>query len=328
MSVRFFLGIDVAKKTLSAVLTDQGGKSQWSSKSVPNNESGFNKLMESVKKTARRKSGGDSYSISAGMEATGVYGEKLAYYLNDNNDGGRISVYELNPYAVKAFRDSIMGQNKNDGVDAKVIAAYMSVAIARRQITPWVAPSREARQLKELSRRRSELSAFLTEESNRLEKLMNTHEPSALINESLCGHISYIKEAIKAIEQEIECLIDKNDDLRGDIELLRSIPGVGQVSSVTVKGEIGDITRFSGVKGLVSFVGVAPREYTSGTSVHRHPGIGRRGNVRMRAHLYMASLVASQVNPIIREFYNRLLKKGKSKKLALIACVRKLLHII
>lgn len=328
MSAKFFLGIDVSKKTLSALLTGTDGKALWSGKTVPNNEAGFGKLVENVKKTALRKAKCNDYNIAVGMESTGVYGENLAYYLSDNNDGGRIVVYELNPYAVKAFRDSLMGQNKNDAADAAAIAAYLPMAIARGQITPWVAPAMEVRQLKELSRRRGELIALLTEETNRLEKLENAHAPYAPVTENVESHVGYLEDSIKAIEEEIERLIDKNDRLRHDVELLRSIPGIGPVNSVTVTSEIGDITRFSSVKKLVSFVGVAPVEHTSGTSVYRHPKISRCGSTRVRSNLYMAALVASQVNPVIRGFYERLLEKGKNKKLALTACVRKLLHII
>jgi len=116
--------------------------------------------------------------------------------------------------------------------------------------------------------------------------------------------------------------------MREDIELLRSIPGIGEVTSVTLQGESDGLNNFKSVKGLVSFVGIAPSEHTSGTSVHKRPKISRRGNARIRHHLYMATMRATQVNPVIKEFYERLLNRGKCKKLALVACMRKMLHII
>ena len=95
-----------------------------------------------------------------------------------------------------------------------------------------------------------------------------------------------------------------------------------------LQGESDGLINFASVKGLVSFVGIAPREHTSGTSVFKRSKISRRGNTRIRHHLYMATLVAARVNPVIKEFYERLLNRGKCKKLALVACMRKMLHII
>jgi len=99
----FFLGVDVSKKTLSVVLSDHRDKILWSNKSIPNDETGFKKLVETVIRNVSKKAGKKEYSIAAGMEATGVYGERLAYYLNGNSHDGRIVTYVLNPAAVRAF---------------------------------------------------------------------------------------------------------------------------------------------------------------------------------------------------------------------------------
>ena len=111
MSLMFFLGVDVSKKTLSVVLTDHKDKILWSNKSIPNDEVGFKKLVETVIKNTSKKAGKEEYSIAAGMESTGVYGERLAYYLNGNSHNGRIVTYVLNPAAVRAFGNSVMAAN-------------------------------------------------------------------------------------------------------------------------------------------------------------------------------------------------------------------------
>ena len=329
MSLMFFLGVDVSKKTLSVVLTDHKDKTLWSNKSISNDEIGFKKLVETVIKNVSKKAAGkEEYSIAAGMEATGVYGERLAYYLNGNSHNGRIITYVLNPAAVRAFGNSVMAPNKNDSADAQLIASYLSMAITKGQISPWKAPSPEGRALKELSRRRDELIGLLDSEYNRLEKLECMQEPSEAIIENVNEHICYLKDSIRSLEKEIEDHIDDDPRMRDDIELMRSIPGIGEVTSVTLQGESDGLSNFTSVKGLVSFVGIAPSEHTSGTSVHRRSKISRRGNARIRHHLYMATLVATRVNPVIKEFYERLLNRGKCKKLALVACMRKMLHII
>ena len=328
MSLMFFLGVDVSKKTLSVVLTDHKDKKLWSNKSIPNDEPGFNKLVEAVIKNVSRKAGNEDYSISAGMEATGIYGEQLAYFLSEHSHNGRIVTYVLNPATVKAFGDSVMVPNKNDSADAQLIASYLSMAITKGQISPWKAPSPEGRILKELSRRREELTGLLVCECNRLEKLECMREPSEVIVESVKEHICYLKDSIHSLEKAIEGHIDDDPRMRDDIELLRSIPGIGEVTSVTLQGESDGLINFTSVKGLVSFVGIAPSEHTSGTSVFKRSKIGRRGNARIRHHLYMATLSATQVNPVIKEFYERLQLRGKCKKLALVACMRKMLHII
>ena len=306
MSLMFFLGVDVSKKTLSVVLTDHKDKTLWSNKSIPNDETGFKKLVETVIKNASKKAGKEEYSIAAGMESTGVYGERLAYYLNGNSHNGRIVTYVLNPAAVRAFGNSVMAPNKNDSADAQLIASYLSMAVTKEQISPWKAPSPEGRALRELSSRREELTDLHASECNRLEKL----------------------ECMQAPPEEIEEHIDDDPCMSEDIELLRSIPGIGDVTSVTLQGESDGLINFASVKGLVSFVGIAPREHTSGTSVFKKSKISRRGNSRIRHRLYMATLVAARVNPVIKEFYERLLNRGKCKKLALVACMRKMLHII
>ena len=328
MSLMFFLGVDVSKKTLSVVLTDHKDKKLWSNKSIPNDEPGFNKLVEAVIKNVSRKAGNEDYSISAGMEATGIYGEQLAYFLSEHSHNGRIVTYVLNPATVKAFGDSVMVPNKNDSADAQLIASYLSMAITKGQISPWKAPSPEGRILKELSRRREELTGLLVSECNRLEKLECMREPSEVIVESVKEHICYLKDSIHSLEKAIEGHIDDDPRMRDDIELLRSIPGIGEVTSVTLQGESDGLINFTSVRGLVSFVGIAPREHTSGTSVFKRSKISRHGNARIRHHLYMATLVATRVNPVIKEFYESLQRRGKCKKLALVACMRKMLHII
>ena len=328
MAALFCLGIDVSKSTLAVTLIGQQEKVIWSNKSIPNTQDGFKKLVEQVLRHAVKKSGGEDFVIAAGMEATGVYGEQLAHFLHGNNHEGRIIPYVLNPAAVKSYSKACMEANKNDPTDARVIASFLSVAIARGQVSPWKAPSEEERTLRALSRRREELVHLLTSEKNRLEKLNNMASPSEEVVKSVEEHIKYLKAAITKIAEDIDDHINAYPTLSRNAELLRSIPGIGEVSTATVLGEAGDISKFEGIKQFTSFVGIAPMEYTSGSSVNKRSRISRRGNTRIRHCLYMATMIAVRINPVLREFYKRLLERGKGKKVALVASMRKLLHLI
>lgn len=328
MSVTFFLGVDVSKSSLAVALTDQNGKILWSNKSIANTMAGFDKLAQETLKHASKKCSGQDFSIALGMESTGVYGEQLAYFIHDHNPEKRFIPYVLNPMAVKSFAKASLELNKNDSTDARVIASYLSVAVAREQALPWSAPSEEERRLRALSRRRGELIHLLTSEKNRLEKLENMNNPSEEVLKSVKEHIKYLQDAIEALEMDISEHISQHPNLKRNNDLLQSIPGIGDVTSTAIQGEAGDLSQFATVKHFTSFVGLAPVEYSSGSSVKRHSRISKRGNSRIRQYLYMATMIATRSNPVIRSFYERLINRGKCKKVALIACMRKMLHLI
>lgn len=328
MSVSFFLGVDVSKASLAVTLIDQHDKILWSNKSIANTTVGFEKLAEQVLKQASKKSNGQSFIVYLGMESTGVYGEQLAYFFHDHNPEGHFALYVLNPMAVKAYAKASLELNKSDAADARVIASYLSIAVAKEQVRPWEAPPEEERRLRALSRRRGELVALLTTEKNRLEKLENMACPSDEVVKSVKEHIQYLQDAIAALESDISGHISRYPKLAENDDLLQSIPGVGKVTSTALLGEVGDLSRFSTVKQFTSFTGLAPVEYSSGSSVRKHSRISRRGSARLRQYLYMATMIAMRLNPVIRAFYERLVNRGKSKKVALVAYMRKMLHLI
>ena len=199
--------------------------------------------------------------------------------------------------------------------------------ITTGQITPWQAPSLAERLLRELTRRRAELVTLREAEYNRLEKFRAGGSHPHPVIESVQELIAHLEQQIREIDEAIEKHID-DAGLRDTAELLRSIDGIGKVSSASFIGEAGDISRYRSVKQLVSRLGIAPCENQSGTSVHKKPVMSRMGSAVLRHAMYMAALVATRKNKVISAFYNRLLARGKCKKLAVIASMRKLLHII
>lgn len=327
MPAKFYLGVDVSKSSLAVVLQNGAGKILWSNKKLSNNPSGFKQMMEQAEKYASKNAAGDDYSIAVGIESTGAYSEALSYYIADNFKDGKVLLYMLNPAAVKSYREALMLHNKNDAADAKLIAMFITAMTESGQIEPWQAPSHAERALKELTRRRMELVTQRDSERNRLEQLSFGNSASQAVIQNVQEHITLIEDLIREIEAEIEKHID-DSGLRETSDLLRSIDGIGQVSSSTFMGEMGDVSRYKSVKNLVSRVGIAPKERQSGTSLHSRSVISRRGNAEVRHVLYMATLVATQRNQVIKAYYKKLLDRGKCKKVALIACMRKLIHII
>jgi transposase len=327
LSAMFYLGVDVSKNSLAVHLKDPSKDNPlWTNKSITNAEKGFALIADTViKKIA--KVCDESFMVAIGMESTGVYGERLAHYFNDNQSE-RFTVYVLNPMAVRSFAKSAMSKNKNDAADSQAIASYMSMAIPNHTVMPWVAPTEEEMTLNILSRRREELVAVRTEEQNRLEKLKNKANASDEVLDSVHRLIDFLGCEIRQIEEKIKDHVAKHPGIKNDIELMRSIPGIGDVASVVIESETGGLSNFSRVRQLTAYAGLSPEEHTSGTSVYRRSHISKRGNARIRRVLYMCAMTAIQVNPTIKRFYERLVARGKCKKLAIVACMRKLLHII
>ena len=328
MSVMYFLGVDVSKSSLAVALIDPDDKTFWSNKSIANTAAGFKNLAEQALKHARKRSNGQDFVIAVGIESTGVYGEQLAYFFHDEDLQKKFVFYVLNPMAVRSYAKACLELNKNDSTDARVIASFLSLSILKKQIEPWTAPPPEERHLRALSRRRRELVHLLTSEKNRLEKLEQMALPSEEVVRSVKEHIEYLQNAIKALQEEISNHISRYPTLQKDNDLLQSIPGIGNVTSSAIQGELGDLSRFNNVRQFTAYVGIAPVEYSSGSSVSKHSRMSKRGNARIRQYLYMATMIASRFNPLVREFYERLLSRGKCKKVALIASMRKLLHLI
>ena len=165
---------------------------------------------------------------------------------------GRISLYVLNPFAVKSYRKATMQLNKNDAADARLIASYLLSMITTGQITPWQAPSLAERLLRELTRRRAELVTLREAEYNRLEKFRAGGSHPHPVIESVQELIAHLEQQIREIDEAIEKHID-DAGLRDTAELLRSIDGIGKVSSASFIGEAGDISRYSKTAGLTSW---------------------------------------------------------------------------
>jgi len=171
--------------------------------------------------------------------------------------------------------------------------------------------------------RRRQLIEMLSAERNRLGQTLGSK--TKLVKKSLKSHISYLERELRVSDTELADMIHSSALWRERDDLLQSVPGVGRVVSLTLLAELPELGRLNR-KEIAKLVGVAPLARDSGTMRGKRMVYGGRASVR--AALYMGALVATKYNPVIRDLYQRLLRAGKAKKLALVACTRKLLTIL
>jgi transposase len=301
------LGIDVAKATLAVVLLLANRSHR---KEFANSASGHASLLAWL----AHHSGGQL--VHAALEATGVYGEEVALALHQA--GHTVSV--LNPAKLAAYALSQGARNKTDAADAALIARYCQ----KEQPAAWTAPAPEVRELRALVRQRQALIEMRQQEANRL----SDGAPPASVRSVLSAHMEFLDEQIASLEQQIEQHIDQHDELKRQRDLMMSIKGLGRRAASDLLGEIGDLRSFSDARQLVAYAGLNPREFRSGTSVHKQTRLSKQGNARVRALLYLPALSALQHNPVVKGLRDRLVARGKAKMAAVGAAMRKLLHLM
>ena len=295
--VEVSVGIDVAKAHLDVALGRRGEVFR-----VARTEEGLAELVKRLREVKPRR---------VVMEATGGLQMPVAAALT--LAGMEVAV--VNPRQVREFARAAGKLAKTDAVDARVLA-YLGEALKP--------PSRplldeETQALEALLTRRRQLVEMLVAEKNRLQAAHAVARP--LIEE----HVRWLEQQLKDVDKDLGQSIRNSPLWRGKDDVLQSVPGVGRVLAITLLAELPELGRLNR-KQVASLVGVAPHACDSGTlKGQRHVWGGRAS---LRAALYMAALSAVRCNPLLRAFYERLTKAGKPKKVALVACMRKLLTIL
>ncbi len=225
----------------------------------------------------------------------------------------------VNPRQVRDFAKATGQLAKTDRIDADVLARFADVV--RPAVRPLVDDA--AQELDALLTRRRQLLEMLQAERNRTGQVFG--KGKRLVKKSLKAHISYLERELRITDTDLGAMIKASPVWRERDELLQSVPGVGPVLSRTLLADLPELGQLSR-RQIAKLVGVAPLSRDSGTLRGRRFVQGGRATVR--AVLYMAALVATKRNAVIRAFYRRLVAAGKPKKLALVACMRKLLTIL
>jgi transposase len=303
-SIKVIVGIDMSKKKFDAALLRNN---KFKHKVFPNSKTGHEAMSAWLQKQSIT-------TAHVCMESTNVYGEALAEHLTDQ--GYMVSI--VNPARIKGFAQSELSRTKTDKADASLIARFC-LAMAPE---PWVPDSLEIRELKGLVRRLEALIEMRQQEVNRL------HVAPDIVVSGLEEHIDYLGQEIKATKQRIRDHIDNHPDLKKKKALLESIPGIGEATINMVLSEFSHIENFKNAKQLAAFIGVAPKERQSGSSVRGRTMMSKTGRSQLRKSFFMPALVALRYNPILKQMKQRLLEAGKSKMAIVGAAMRKLVHLI
>jgi transposase len=300
------LGIDVAKETLDVALSD-GVRLNYDQ--FVNTQKGHEELEQWLRKQTDSR-------VHVCLEATGQYGDGVAEYLFAQ--GFPVSV--VNPARIKHYGNSKLRRNKTDKADAQLIAEYC----IREKPAIWTPPPASFKDLQALVRHLEGLQATKIQESNRLQSGVHT---SFVVN-SLTSICDFLDEQIKQTKKAIQDHIDQHEELKRMQNLIVTIPGIGKLTAAKLLGEIRNILDFQSARQLAAYAGLTPRNFLSGTSVHKKSRLSKTGNANLRKALYMPAVVAKTCNPIIHSFCERLSKSGLQPMEVIGAAMRKLLHLV
>lgn len=294
-----FVGIDVSKAVLDIAVAPTG--ELWS---VANSTEGMQELVSKL---------GQIAPTLIVLEATGGLERRAVAALA----GASLPVVAVNPRQVRDFAKATGRLAKTDAIDAAVLALFAD------RIRPQIRPLRdeETQELEALVVRRRQVVDMITAEKNRL----IAAPPSKRVRTAIGKTIKWLQKQLGEIDRDLDNSVKGSPLWHEKDDLLQSVPGVGKVLSRTLLSLVPELGAL-GKKQLAALVGVAPLNWDSGQQRGRRSVWGGRAHVR--AVLYMSALAAARFNPVIRAFHARLIAAGKLPKVALVACMRKLLTIL
>lgn len=296
--IKTFVGIDIASEKID-VFIDSSNEYLTVSRS----KDGLTELMKTL----------ESLDVELiAMEATGGYEDFVACVLDEN----QYSIAIVNPKKVRDFAKALGKLAKTDKIDAKVLALFANkIKPPKTELL-----SKEQIHLKQLVRRRKSLMLIEQMERNHLRTESNND-----VLETVNHVLDVLEDSLNDIEQKIDEAIAQSSNLSKAVEIMSSVPSVGKVVAQTILAELPEIGSLSRAS-IAALAGLAPFNCDSGLMKGKRRIWG--GRSRVRDVLYMSAMVAIQYNPKIKEYYEQLQKRGKPKKVALIACMRKILLIL
>jgi len=304
-------GIEVSAKQLVIRLRRQG---DWEPlRNFTNTPQGHEMVVRYLRQAGR--------VVRVCLESSGLYGLDLALALSAATG---IEVMVANPRAVRHFAHALMKRSKSDPIDAAVLEEFA----ARMPFQAWNPPSAGALALHALARRLHELVQIQTAEKNRQHAAGLSRTIPTVVRRDLARSLRAQQRAIERLTAQARKLIAQDPQRRERFELLDSVPGIGECSAVQLLGELAVLAPDLDARQWVAYGGMDPREYSSGSSVHKKIRISKAGNKHLRHSLFMPALVAVKHDPYLAAFYQHLLAQGKFKMQALVAVMRKLLHAL
>ncbi len=293
-----YYGIDISKDVFDVM--DQNGVHYQ----FKNAEKGFKNFLKILTK--------ESHCV---MEATGYYHYQLAYFLLENN----IRVSVENPLSVKRFIQMKLSKIKTDKSDAKMICEYAQNV----ELKLWKGNSKDQQECLQIIRMLSVYSKQSTALKNKIHGEKTLGNTKTCVVKSINRSLKSIKKEVDLLEEQLQEIVKKtHQDL---LTRLESIPGLGRKTSLMLIVLTDGFERFETANALCSYSGLTPTIRQSGSSIKGRPRISKMGNPKLRNLLFMCSFTACKYNKACKAIYDRIVAKGKSKKLALIAVCNKLL---
>jgi transposase len=292
------VGVDVAKERLDVHVRPEGERF-----TVPADEGGLQELVRQLQRV------GPGVVV---LEATGGYEVPVAAALA----AAGVPVAIVNPRQVRDFARAIGRLAKMDALDAETLARFGEAV--RPAVRPL--PDAQTQVLGELVVRRRQLVEMLAAESNR-----HRQARAPQVRQRIGSHLEWLRAALRDLERELRAAVRGTPIWRAREELLRSVPGIGDVTAQTLMAELPELGQLDR-RQIAALVGVAPLNRDSGSLRGRRMIGGGRATVR--AVLYMAALTAIRLNPVIAAQYRRLVAAGRPAKVALVAAMRKLLVVV
>lgn len=299
---KVIIGVDVSKNTLDIAALRSN---EWLTRvTLPNNASGHKRIVDLASELS-------AYVV---MEATGSYHARFVAALCKAG----LSVSVANPLSIKRFGQMKLRRVKTDRTDAMLIAEY------GRDQRPesYQAESVATEQLRQLQTQVALLTRHRTAARNQLHAHQTLPNSHTVCNEITEWMIKQIDKSLAKLEQAQLAIVDQA--YPNERVLLESIKGIGPKVAMTILATIGDGSRFSNYKQIAAFAGINPVRVESGTSLRPRSHISKQGHSRLRTMFYLAALSARACNPACKALYDRLLEKGKPKKVALMAVANKL----
>jgi transposase len=312
------LGIDVAQKELVVCLSKLNADlsiEHYANKVFSNKETGFVALIKWVKKLTI-----ENVEIHFIMEATGVYHQKFAYYLDAN--GFNVSI--VLPNKISNYIRTLETRTITDKTCAEAIAQFG----LERKLDKWQKPNTIYKNLQQLTREREQIVEERSIVKNQLHAENAEAEPNANSIKRLKARVKFLNQQEKEIKQDIEKCIKKDESIEKEIKNITTIPGVGRLTATIVLAETNGFELIRNKKQLISYSGLDVREKQSGTSIKGKPRISKKGNKFLRKAMFFPALSAVKYEQNYKEIYARLVSKNGIKMKGLVAVQRKLLELI
>jgi len=305
------VGVDVGAKELVVAIEASGRKE--AAIVLGNDADGHRKLIKLATKRGA--------SAQVVLESTGTYGLDLALALHRAK---RTEVMVANPRAIAHFARATLQRSKTDRLDAETILEYA----VRMPFEPWSPPAPQILELRALSRRIEAMSKTVVQEKNRLHANDQSEELSEFVKQDIRELAALLEGRIERLRKQALLVIEQFEDLAKAFAHITSIKGIADASGIAILAELAVLPDDMTTRQWVAHAGLDPRQYQSGTSVHKPARISKTGNAHIRRALFMPALVSVQWEPNVKAFYEKLLGRGKTKMQANVAVMRKLLHAI